>query len=132
MKKILAILLTNTILTVSIAQADLGHCPLNSKNPQCYEATPQLPKGDFCGSTSFCDKVTSIEKQSRSGYYLCNTESGEQFDCTAIVNNIGEAIEGKTVMIQTNYADTCHIPGACGSRTCQPFNKFGLLSSSCK
>lgn len=110
-----------------------GYCSAKSKNPICWEGEDQtqiLPQAE-CLPKYSCQVVESVRQES-SGDFKCKGTNGQTFFCNKLVKELGANLKGLLVMVTTTYVDTCHQPGACGSKACLPSYGAASLDQSCQ
>lgn len=87
----------------------------------------------LCPIKKHCSSIESVKlSSSRWNYYSCTDKNGKSFDCTNLVNEFGENIEGEKVLVTIPYVDSCHVPGRCGPRACRPGWGSASINSQCK
>jgi hypothetical protein len=105
-------------------------CPKHSKGPKCWETQPDkrrlFPRA--CGPLYYCTRVESV-RMGEEGRAIC--EGDGEFDCTQLVKKYGPHLEGTKVLVKIFREDGCHVPGACGSRSCMKWGATAIFSPAC-
>jgi hypothetical protein len=110
--------------------ATMVTCHPASKNPICWESTPSVDsKPNPCQSYSKCTKIKTVTEV--VGGHECIDNKNKKFDCTKIVEQYGTYLEGMSVKIKVASYDVCHIPGACGSKSCIE-KVYALIDLECR
>jgi hypothetical protein len=127
----LQLILFSFFSILGVANAQFDNCSKMSKNPKCWEGkdNTKFPRLVICPTKQKCGTIKTV-KLTKWNYYSCTGLDGQPFDCTTLVKEYGENLEGEEVLITTPYVDACHVPGACGSRACMP--SWGSASISLK
>lgn len=116
-------------------QVASGHCSRMIKDPKCWEGkdNTQNPRTYSCEDkiTKSCGTIESLHSDSSGGYY-CKDFKKQVFDCTDLVQALGNNLMGLAVQITTPYIDACHIPGECGPSACIPLLGTASLNQSCQ
>lgn len=84
----------------------------------------------LCETKAFC-AVIKKAKMNSNNEVICLGDNGSTFDCTQLAKDYGKAILGKSVLVKMNYVDACHVPGACGHKSCTLFQKYAELDVNC-
>lgn len=104
------------------------HCNKMSKDPKCWES----PRDYVCLNRNTCEVIEMVTIDNE-GKFNCTAKSGLLFSCGDIVNALGTMdLSGVSVKVRIPYYDSCHLPGACGSKTCRPGFGHATLDYFCQ